>query len=366
MKETAVLFGHGNLYERKIDLLKNKYDILAILDNAADGREMDSETGVLIRNPEYVKELCPDKIILLSYSLGEMAKQLSDLGIGQEKIVYGLFENPRNSFEEMLYDDGNGELYVSDGELWYKNSRINWMSKVDNSDVRSINNNIKDTILYPDAKELVFSLPLHPVDEDYGLNRGTPVDRFYIERFLQENSELVKGKVLEVGGRDYTIRFGGEKVIESDIIHKIISDSSKRIFRGDLETGEGLSEGIYDCFICTQTLPFIYDLNNAVNNIVKLLKPGGSALITAGGISQIITNDRRRYGHYWSFTDMSMERLFLGVRGVSWVKAFTYGNVKSASAFLYGLSWEELGKDILEVYDPEYQVIVAAVVRKSM
>lgn len=62
---------------------------------------------------------------------------------------------------------------------------------------------------------------------------------------------------------------------------------------------------------------------------------------------------------------MSMENLFSDIEDVSKVKIFTYGNVKSAAAFLYGLSWEELGREVLDIHDPEYQVIVAAAVEKK-
>ena len=37
-----------------------------------------------------------------------------------------------------------------------------------------------------------------------GCDRGKPIDRHYTERALADCSELVRGRVLEVGGRDYT------------------------------------------------------------------------------------------------------------------------------------------------------------------
>src|SRR5436190_22347723 len=45
-----------------------------------------------------------------------------------------------------------------------------------------------------------------PLSRLFGLDRGQPIDRFYIERFLQAKSDLIRGHVLEVGGRDYTER----------------------------------------------------------------------------------------------------------------------------------------------------------------
>ena len=33
-----------------------------------------------------------------------------------------------------------------------------------------------------------------PISDIFGLDRGTPIDRFYIEDFLYKNKSLIKGK----------------------------------------------------------------------------------------------------------------------------------------------------------------------------
>jgi hypothetical protein len=43
-----------------------------------------------------------------------------------------------------------------------------------------------------------------PFSDNWGWDRGTPIDRVYIERFLREHAEDVRGDVLEIGGRYYT------------------------------------------------------------------------------------------------------------------------------------------------------------------
>ena len=37
-----------------------------------------------------------------------------------------------------------------------------------------------------------------PVSEQWGRDRGTPVDRWYIERFLDRHASDIRGHVLEV------------------------------------------------------------------------------------------------------------------------------------------------------------------------
>src|SRR5689334_10122786 len=46
-----------------------------------------------------------------------------------------------------------------------------------------------------------------PVSRVFGVDRGTPIDRHYIERFLAEEARWIRGAVLEVGDDGYTRRF---------------------------------------------------------------------------------------------------------------------------------------------------------------
>jgi hypothetical protein len=60
---------------------------------------------------------------------------------------------------------------------------------------------------------------LSPISRTFGFDRATPVDRYYIERFLAENAGDIRGRVLEIGDNAYTVRFGGARVERSDIMH---------------------------------------------------------------------------------------------------------------------------------------------------
>src|SRR4051794_27404046 len=50
---------------------------------------------------------------------------------------------------------------------------------------------------------------LTPVSRHFGYDRGLPVDRHYIERFLEDNAAVVAGHVLEIGDSAYTRRSAG-------------------------------------------------------------------------------------------------------------------------------------------------------------
>jgi len=195
-----------------------------------------------------------------------------------------------------------------------------------------------------------------PVSTQFGLDRGRPVDRFYIERFLAANRDLIRGRVLEVQERTYTDWFG-TAVEHSDVLHAAPGNPEATLV-GDLTTGAGIPPGAYDCIILTQTLPFIWDVRAAVRGTRTALKPGGTLLATVPGISQISREDMRDWGDWWRFTSASAQRLFEEEYGAPHVDVEPHGNVVAACALLYGLAQHELEGDELEGRQDDYEVII--------
>jgi hypothetical protein len=197
---------------------------------------------------------------------------------------------------------------------------------------------------------------LEPVSRDWGFDRGTPVDRFYIERFLDRHSADIRGRVLEVADNAYSVTFGGDAVLRSDILQPVAGDPKATVI-ADLGTGEGVPDRVFDCVICTQTLQFIYDARRAIASLHSMLRPGGVLLMTVPGISQISREDMERTGDFWRFTSKSMQRLLSGSFGGS-VTVESVGNVYAATAFLQGVAVEELDPDLLEIADPQFQLLL--------
>lgn len=198
---------------------------------------------------------------------------------------------------------------------------------------------------------------LTPVSQVFGFDRGQPIDRYYIESFLQDHSTDICGGVLEIGDSTYTRKFGGNRVTRSEVLHVEPGNSSVTLV-GDLATGHGIPCGMYDCLVLTQTLQFIYDIKSAIIHAHDALKPGGVLLVTTSGISQISRYDMDRWGDYWRFTDASLRRLFADVFGEESVSVDLYGNVLVACAFLHGLASEELTPTELDYLDPDYPVVI--------
>jgi SAM-dependent methyltransferase len=206
-----------------------------------------------------------------------------------------------------------------------------------------------------------------PVSSSLGCDRGTPVDRYYIEKFLAAKAALVRGRVMEVGEDLYSRRFGKGQVESFSVLNadgKATKDDTA-VIAGDLTDPATLPEATVDCFICTQTFNFIFDVGKAIQGAHALLKPGGVLLATVAGISQISRYDMARWGDYWRFTTASIEKLFAPVF-TGGLQIETFGNVLAATAFLQGLAVEDLPKSaLLDEIDDDYQLIIAIVARKA-
>ncbi|MGI8437856.1 MAG: hypothetical protein ACR2NX_13305 [Chthoniobacterales bacterium] len=114
-----------------------------------------------------------------------------------------------------------------------------------------------------------------PIGKDFGYERGEPIDRYYIHKFLAQNSDAIQGRVLEIGNREYSRRFGGDQVTQSDVLHAVAGNSEATIV-GDLVTGEGVPEGVFDCLILTQTIHVIYRFQDALATAHRALNRAAS------------------------------------------------------------------------------------------
>lgn len=189
-----------------------------------------------------------------------------------------------------------------------------------------------------------------PLSDFWGFDRGTPVDRHYIEGFLAGHRGDIRGRVLEVQDSLYTDLFGSG--VEGRDVLDVDPANPRATIVADLADSSKLPAGAFDCFILTQTLHLIYDLPAAVRSCHHLLRPGGVLLVTGPAVSRVRTGD------FWRFTPASLGRLLEEAFGPVTVRA--YGNVLAATAFLSGMAKEEVPKRLLDRQDEHFPVIVAA------
>jgi len=205
---------------------------------------------------------------------------------------------------------------------------------------------------------------LEPVSRRFGLDRGQPIDRRYIESFLAGHADKVHGAVLEIGDDTYSRRFGGPRVTHQDVLHVVPGHPGTTIV-ADLACAPQIPPESFDCIILTQTLHYVFDIHAAVVTLERILKPGGALLLTVPGISQVCRDQADQEGDYWRFTSSSVRRILAHYFHGAGISVRTYGNVLTAASFLYGKAARELTQRELDHHDPDYPVTIAAVVVKD-
>jgi len=205
---------------------------------------------------------------------------------------------------------------------------------------------------------------IRPIIQLFGTDRGTGIQEYYIRKFLTQHQNSIQGRTLEVQENLYSKDFQ-KYGMTVDILH-VEPSNPKATLIADLTQLNSLPENQFDCFICTNTLNFIFDLPSAIEGIYKLLKPGGVFLGTVAGVTQISRYDHERWGDYWRFTDKSLEKLFMPLFEKT-CSITPYGNVVSAIALLQGLAVEDLEKtELLDKVDLDYQVTLGIFAQKPL
>lgn len=360
--ENIIVFGMGKYFEWKRETLEQKYKIIKFLDNRVEKNktELYQNTGIEIINPDDLNGDDDTVIFLMSVHFVSMWRQLCRAGISPARIRFPYTEKPFFENDGALCHDLSGITFSQDfftctrknGEVIKVRSEEEWRNLLRKA-YRS---------RYPLIRAMA-EMETEPISRQFGTERGTPVDRYYIERFLEEHRQMVRGDVLEIEDSAYSLRYGEER-IQKTIVMDVGREGGDITFRGNLETGEGIKDGIADCFILTQTLMYIFDLKSAAHHIARLLKRGGCALITCSGISQNSKRCMDDYGCCFNFNQDALRRLFEQEPDMEVTEIGSYGNVKTVSAHLNGLCFEDLTADDFVPNDKYYPLIVYAVVRK--
>jgi SAM-dependent methyltransferase len=199
---------------------------------------------------------------------------------------------------------------------------------------------------------------LEPISR-HSATRGIAVTRYYIYDFLSTHSNDVKGHVLEIEDDICTKKFGGNKVLQSDILH-VWPDNPMATIVADLtnSSADVIPSNSFDCIIFTHTLQHIYDAKAAIRTLYRILKPGGVLLVTNNGINRISRGNMDKWGEYWHFTSLSLRLLFEEVFLPENVEVQTYGNVLAAICVMHGISARELKSSELNYRDRDFEVVV--------
>jgi SAM-dependent methyltransferase len=202
----------------------------------------------------------------------------------------------------------------------------------------------------------------YPLSYLWGSDRGLEIARFYLERqFFPEFSSDIRGHCLEFGGDYYASRFGGEKVVELDILDKG-EDNPQATLVADLTGPNKIPNDLFDCIICTHVLHLIFEVNQAVMDLHRILKPGGILLVAVPHVSMCDPGWHECY----RFTQEGLYLTLVRAFGENNVTMRAYGNSLTAAGEIRGLAAHEFTQTELNHHDHRFAVeICARAMKKS-
>ena len=193
---------------------------------------------------------------------------------------------------------------------------------------------------------------LHPIGGRYGHDRGAPVDRHYIERFLAEHAERIHGDVLQLKGANHSRRLGNE--VRCHVVD-IDPENTEADLHAGLNIPRSLPAEVLDCVILTQVLRFLAP-EQALCGVWASIVPGGTLLITVPTLGRL--DPHLAAIDFWRWTPGRLAEL-LGRVGMP-AQGTGYGNMLACVAALLGLSVQDLSAEELDVNDPCFPLVACA------
>jgi glycosyltransferase involved in cell wall biosynthesis/SAM-dependent methyltransferase len=208
-----------------------------------------------------------------------------------------------------------------------------------------------------------FSLPgrlqmdfgVEPASYQRSADRGLPVHRYYLEQFLADFASDIHGRCLEFSDPQYSPRFGGSAIEALDILH-VDASNPKATIVADLTQPNRIPSNTFDCIVCTHVLHGIVDVERAIAELFRILKPGGVLLAAMPHIRRF----DQECGDIWRFTPKGADVLLSRVFGSNNVLMRSYGNSLTAAGEIRGVIASEFMRSELDSHDARYPVEVCA------
>lgn len=196
-----------------------------------------------------------------------------------------------------------------------------------------------------------------PLCHDYGYSRGTPIDRYYLSKFVSSYRRIISGVTLEVGGSAYSKALYDCKDVARFVTLDRFPESNADIV-GDIHDEECCAEEMADTILIFNVLEHCERPWQIVNNLYKWLRPGGRVLCIVPMVQRIHYAPQ----DYWRITPDGLQSLFAAFTSI---QVTSYGSFITAIASLAGLAAEELSQGDLDRNDRLYPVVSGVVAEKK-
>jgi SAM-dependent methyltransferase len=194
-----------------------------------------------------------------------------------------------------------------------------------------------------------------PLCQFFGFTRGTPIDRYYLNRFVESIRDEVRGITLEIGGEKQNRDLFGFKCATEYRVLDLpgLSDD----VAGDVSRRDTFAENTFDSIVIFNVLEHCERPQQVVDNIHRWLQPGGKAFVLVPTAQKL----HPAPGDYWRPLPQGLQSLF---RAFSKHETRTYGNIATVIASFHGIAAEELTGEELDFNHPDYPVVSCIIAEK--
>jgi hypothetical protein len=196
----------------------------------------------------------------------------------------------------------------------------------------------------------------HAICKGFGFSRGTPVDRYYLNRFVEEIRERVAGKTVELGGVSTNATWYRWSHVTSFTAVDVRPGPGVDLV-GDIHDPGLLPPDSADAVIAFNVLEHCAQPWVVVDNMRSWLRTGGHAFCMVPGAQRI----HQMPSDFWRPMPGAVHWMF---RAFSDHQVRQYGNPTSVIASYMGIAAEELSAEELDATHPDYPAAICVTARK--
>ncbi|WP_341529138.1 methyltransferase domain-containing protein [Nostoc sp. UHCC 0302] len=187
-----------------------------------------------------------------------------------------------------------------------------------------------------------------PLCHKFGFTRGTPIDRYYLDQFVNEIRHQVVGSVLEIGGtllnKEIYQFFHATEYQTLDVVSR-----PGVTLVGDIHNSTIIIPESLDTILLFNVLEHCHNPWVVVQNIYNWLRVGGKCFCMVPSAQRLHNAPK----DYWRPLPDGMKELF---QDFSEHNLHIYGNPLTVLASFMGVAVQELSTQDLDDFHPDYPV----------
>lgn len=193
----------------------------------------------------------------------------------------------------------------------------------------------------------------------------TPIDQYNIYQFLKNNSEDIRGRVIEIGTERIAHQYGHENVVKSDLVNPATNADAQPGRDNMIDFASDLPSDTYDCVIIVNSFQSTQSLSPVIKTLHRILKPTGVVLAIMKGIGivaneQSVDIDRNRH-----LACLSVKKLFEEGFPINNISITCFGNVLAAKSFLIKLVSRETDQGESNYSNDRDQIVIGVRAAKN-